>query len=276
MHNAYPRRERRVIGSRHAWLLVVGAVIAFGPVGCAGSPGADELAERVGRALSIDVWWTKAAIEADITIELGGATMLDGRMLFELHGQGRSRIELTDGTLMVFDGREAWVSPAASEVPMARFHLLTWSYFLAAPMKLRDPGTHLESLGRMELQGRSYETVKLTFDTGVGDAPDDWYICYVDPATDRLRAMAYIVTYGKPRAEAEKEPHIITYHGERVIDGEVLPLRWHFWHWNAEQGAHGKMIGRALLRNAQFVDPLPDAFTKPENARNDPLPGAAE
>ena len=30
-----------------------------------------------------------------------------------------------------------------------------------------------------------------------GDAPRDWYILYRDPQSDRLRAMAYIVTYGK-------------------------------------------------------------------------------
>ena len=52
----------------------------------------------------------------------------------------------------------------------------------------------------------------MTFDRGIGDAPDDWYVVYKDNNSDLLAALVYIVTGGGTSVEvAEEDPHTITY-----------------------------------------------------------------
>lgn len=210
------------------------------------------------------------AIAADLPVEFGGQRMIDGSIIFTTDG-GRSRLKLKDGTIAIFDGRHAWVSPASSTFTSARFHLLTWPYFALAPFKLGDPGTRLELAGEQTLHDKPHATAKLTFAPGTGDAPDDWYLLYVDPQTARLAAMAYVVTYGK-KPGAPEEPHAIVYEDFQTIDGATISTTWKFYNWSPEKGPHGDMIGQATLRNVRFMTPDPGAFDKPPDAREDALP----
>ncbi len=228
-------------------------------------------AARIARAHGKKTWDEKQAVKADILLEFGGNEMLNGTLIYDMH-TSCARIELEDGTTLVFDGERAWVSPAEAQVPMARFHLLTWSYFLGAPFKLSDPGSHLESSGTFPLEDKLVTTRKLTFDEGVGDASDDWYIIYPDLATNRLAPMAYIVSYGKSVEAAEEEPHAIVYHDYETIDGVTLSTRWMFHHWSAEEGPHGQPIGEVHVSNVTFVDVDERTFAKPADAREDKLP----
>ncbi len=228
-------------------------------------------AARIARAHGKKTWDQKKAVQADIVLEFGGNEMLNGTLIYDMH-TSCARIELKDGTTLVFDGEKAWVSPAEAQVPMARFHLLTWSYFLAAPFKLSDPGSHLEASGTLPLEDKLVTTRKLTFDEGVGDASDDWYIIYPDLATNRLAAMAYIVSYGKSVEAAEEEPHAIVYHDYETIDGVTLSMRWTMHHWSAEKGPFGDPMGVVHVSNVTFIDVDETTFAKPDDAREDKLP----
>jgi len=226
------------------------------------------------------VWVTKPAFEADVRLEFGGGAVFEGSMLYEIGG-GRVRFEITgaggEDLVLVFDGEKAWVSPASSEFPRARFHLLTWPYFLAVPFKLDDPGARFESIGAVEMNDRDYRAGKLTFEAGTGDAPDDWYILYSDPYSNRLQVLAYIVTYGATDEQAvekaRSEPHAITYEDHQRIDGVLIPTRWQFWNWSESRGVHGDRLGQFTLEDARFVEPAATAFDRPADAREDVLPG---
>jgi hypothetical protein len=212
------------------------------------------------------------AVQADLDVSFGGASVLSGSMLYDPR-TNRVRIDVADTALLFYDGERAWISPASVTVPRARFHLQTWPYFLAAPFKLQDPGTHLEPTGRHPLDGTPCETARLTFDPGVGDSPDDWYFVYEDPETGRLAAMGYIVTYGGVTVEeAEAEPHAIVYHDYVTIDGVTLSRRWLFHHWSEALGPYGDPIGEATLRNIRFVEPDERAFAVPAGVKEDRLP----
>ena len=253
----------------------LGAVALLWPAlaGCEETPrpATAKLAQRIAEAHGMKAWQAKRAVAAEITAYFGGQEMISGSMVYD-HHQGRVRMETGAGAVLVFDGATAWVSPASATVPMARFQLLTWPYFLAAPFKLQDPGSHLAETEPLALDGRTHETARLTFDPGVGESPDDWYILYADPDTHRLAAMAYIVTYGATLEKAEEEPHSIVYHDFVVVDGVTLPARWTFHHWSAEQGPHGDPIGRVELANLRFVEPDDAAFARPAGAKEEPLP----
>jgi hypothetical protein len=73
-------------------------------------------ARRVEAVLGVRAWRKHEALSCDITITFGGRTMLQGRLLMETGG-ARTRLDLADGSTIVFDGAEAWVSPAEAEVP---------------------------------------------------------------------------------------------------------------------------------------------------------------
>lgn len=230
-------------------------------------------AAAIEAAHGLAAWRSRAAVQLDIVIRYGGQIALDGRLTFPTD-LSRSRLRLADGTIAVFDGERAWVSSASSKFPNARFHLLTWPYFLAAPMKLRDPGARLEPLGERPLRaGESMPAARLTFDPGTGDTPDDWYVLYRDPASDRLAAVAYIATYGTTVEEAEQEPHQLVYGDFVDLDGVPIPTAWLFYQWSEEQGGYGDPIADATLTGVRFVTPAADAFSRPTNAREDPLPG---
>ncbi len=232
----------------------------------------EDFVAPIERAHSLEAWRGQGAFRSGIAVRFGGNTILEGRMLMT-PSMSRTRLDLASGASAIFDGEDVWVSPAGAEFPEARFHALTWPYFLSAPMKLRDPGARLEPLGSKTLRGDSFETAKLTFEPGTGDTPDDWYVLYRSPESDRLAAMAYIVTFGTSREEAEKEPHAVTYDEFTDVSGVPIPTRWTFWMWSEAEGIHGEPIGGVTLENPEFVTPDPKAFLLPENARKEELPG---
>eukprot|EP00903_Cladosiphon_okamuranus_P000645 g643.t1 len=98
-------------------------------------------------------------------------------------------------------------------------------------------GSKLWLIGRLNtLSDKVYLTSKLSFEPGTGDAPDDWYVLYADPDSKLLQVAAYIVTAGKDKAEAEKDPHAIEYLNYQNTGGIPIATEWKFWGWQADQG----------------------------------------
>ncbi len=232
---------------------------------------ANEFSAPIEAAHNATEWRSQTAVAADMTIRFGGNERFKGKILMAPHG-GIVRLDRANGAVVVFDGKDAWVSPADADWPRARFDVLTWAYFWAAPYKLNDAGAKLETTGTRSLRGKDYDTARLTFDAGTGDAPDDWYVVYRNPATGQLTAMAYIVTFGKDRATAEKEPHAIVYEDFQTFAGIPVPTRWTFWNWSEDQGIFGEPIGEVTLANVTFPEPPAGAFTKPDGATAAAMP----
>ena len=69
------------------------------------------------------------------------------------------------------------------------------SYWLLAPLKIRDQGVKVEAGGPKDLNGTSVETINLSFDK-VGLTPTDRYVLYIDPQTKMPKAWDYIPQTG--------------------------------------------------------------------------------
>ncbi len=234
-------------------------------------------ADSIGTAHGIKAYNKQKALQANITVTFGGSTTKTVTT-FDTP-VGKSHIKTDDGIIMVLDGKDAWVAPADGDIPpgRARFMLLTWPYFIAAPFKLADPGTSITDQGKQPLDAhRIYPAGKLTFSESVGDSPDDWYMLYRNPDNDQLAAMAYIVTYGKSSDDAEISPHMVVYETYEKVDGVTLPTRMSFWNWDPAMGKIGEQIGEVTVTDYQFVEPDEDLFTKPEGARIDAMPSEHE
>ncbi|MEM1211143.1 MAG: hypothetical protein AAGI68_02490 [Planctomycetota bacterium] len=222
-----------------------------------------------------------AAVTADFSVTFPGAFEMSGTMTFDTP-VGKARLDLADGSTVVFDGSTAWGKTAdgSAPSPMLRFHVLTWPYFLAAPFKMSDPGVNLlpddTAPGGSAPAGPPAEFIipdaKITFDAGTGDAPDDWYYLFTSDK-GLLEALSYIVTYAKPAEEAEKQPSIIVYGGNQVVDGVTFSTLWTFHFWDKGRGVKpGSEKGTATISNIRFVSPEPGTFAAPEGSTEIKLP----
>lgn len=225
----------------------------------------------IEKAHGRETWRSKPALAADITVELGGRVANQGRLVFKTD-LSASRIELADGTVLVFDGQDAWVSPSVSDFQRARWHLRAWPYLMALPAKLRDHGTRLEPMGQRDLRGKTYDVARLTFEPGTGDTPDDWYLIHRDPENDRLAAAAFISTYGASVLEAEQAPQAVVYEEFTEVEGVPLPTRLTLWGWNRESGLQGEQpTVEVTFSNPAFITPEPDTFTRPADSVPQPI-----
>lgn len=223
-------------------------------------------ASQIQEAHGGEAWRSKDVIIADVQLTKEGNIRLDGTFTFETTG-GQVRLDPKAGGRVVFDGENAWISPPDLSMAKPRFQILTWPYFIAAPFKLTDPGTHMTNNQEKMLMGAPYPSAKLTFGEGVGDSPDDWYVIYREPESQRLKSMAYIVTYGKDIETAESAPHAIVYDDFKTIEGVTLATKWSLYDWNEEQGPYGDPLTEGTLTNIRFADAAPDTFKVPAGAK---------
>lgn len=227
-----------------------------------------DVAARVEAAHGLAAWWRTEVLRADVLIEFGGRTVVDGRMTFETNGP-RARLDVRDGGSVVYDGATCWATPDGP--PNARFHVLTWSWFLAAPLKIRGHGSLLAPFETMTWEGTTHHVARQTFQADTGDTPEDWYDLVVDPDTHRLTDMGYVVTFGKTLEEANEEPHAIRYDGFTTVEGVTLSMDWTFTMYTRETG-FGEPIGKGRIRNPTFIAAADADFAKPDGAVEVSLP----
>ncbi|MEM8738603.1 MAG: hypothetical protein AAGG38_09020 [Planctomycetota bacterium] len=214
------------------------------------------------------------AIQARYDIEFG-PMQIQGEMFFT-PSMSKVRLGIDGHAVLTYDSDDAWMAPAEAQVPgpPPRFHVLTWPYFVAVPYKLNDPGTILSDAGDLPVRpGQTLRGTKVTFESGVGDTPDDWYIAFTDPSSGLLTALAYIVTYGVDPEQAQKRRSIVFYDDYIDVDGVPIATRWTFHRWNPKKGGVvGDPKGQATLSDLHLLKEVAaTTFEKPEGAaRIDP------
>ncbi len=219
-------------------------------------------------------WWSVKALEANVTIKnkKGVLSPDSGYFYFEAHGP---RVLYKEkGKTLVFDGKTAWGWPKELVTPKDRFHLLTWTWFIMQPFKMQGEGSRLSDYKSLSINSFTYNTALQSFDTGVGDTPDDWYRLLIDPQTNLLSGVGYIVTYFKAKSEAEKSPSILFYKDYQSFKGIKLSTRYELWHWdgkNALKGDKPKAEGKVEILNVfDSIDSL--KFSIPKEAVEIHLP----
>jgi hypothetical protein len=70
------------------------------------------------------------------------------------------------------------------------------SYWLLAPLKLKDHGVNVTDEGKKEMDGAEREVLKLSFGQ-VGLTPNDQYRLYIDPKTKLISSWDYMPEPGK-------------------------------------------------------------------------------
>ena len=208
-------------------------------------------------------FWNKSAIQFDLKLIFGGREAFNGNMMLWTDSS-RGIVTKKEGQQVYFIKDQVYHAPDYPNPQGARSVAYTFSYFFMLPYKLSDAGTVWTDMGTKYSEGRSYETQRLSFETGTGDAPDDWYLIY--PEVDGLITLAaYIVTGGNTtKEEAEKNPHAIKYEDYQTVDGIPIARTWGFWNWNEKDGIT-EQIGAAELTNVRFLSEKESKVEIPED-----------
>lgn len=173
-----------------------------------------------------------------------------------------------------YDGKDVWVQPNAKAIAAPpRFYFWTPFYFFGVPFVFNDSGVQFEELGLKPFEGKEYRAVKVTFASGIGDAPEDYYIHYADLETGLTKLVVYIVTYPAMRKGKETEPpqeSVLIYDEWQTMDGLVVPKTGRFAYWK-EDGRTIEQKGSLEFSEVRFSKTSPDAtaFARPANAEVD-------
>lgn len=193
-------------------------------------------------------------IRFDIEKSFGGRPATVSTVTASTDG-GRIKLEHQGGHTVVWNRGEFKTTGDSTTVARDRFDIFTWQYFFMLPYKLSDKGVNVLDKGVVVMDDISYPTAWLTFDSGTGDAPDDWYKLHLDPASNRLRHVGYIVTAGgKSADEAADNAHSITYSNYQDKAGIPIASRWTFSNYDATGQQVQDSIGYALIRHVEFPE----------------------
>lgn len=168
-----------------------------------------------------------------------------------------------------WDGQQAWIKPAGADIDLnARFWALTPYYFVGVPFVLADPGVNLEIESQIEFEGTVYNQVRATFGDGVGDAPDDYYIVLINPMTQRVGGVRYIVTYpGFFPDGGHSEEKLMAYDGVKEVDGLRFMDSMRSFKMNKD-GSVGEQVTKSTFSDVKFLPNIPSAhFDTPAGAQ---------
>ncbi|WP_034044117.1 DUF6503 family protein [Wocania ichthyoenteri] len=169
----------------------------------------------------IDLWNTMESLVFEIEHPEGNeetTTALKSR---------KSLIE-TDKFKIGFDGEKVWLKQdTLAYKGNAKFYYNLMFYFYAMPFVLADDGIVYEDVEPLIFEDKTYPGIKISYNAGVGESPEDEYVLYYDFETNKMVWLGYTVTFFSK--EKSKEFHFIKYSNWQTVEGVLLPetLTWY-------------------------------------------------
>lgn len=181
------------------FLAVVISLLAIAPaMRAAEDSGGQEppLATELWKASGGENWAKVKEIHFTFAVEQGGKTLFSAQHAWNV-AAGTDTVKWKDKQGQDHDVTVNLAAPPQEgEGKDAYARWVNDSYWLLAPLKIRDPGVKVEATGPKDLNGTSLETLQLSFDS-VGLTPSDRYVFYIDPQTKLPRAWDYIPQTGE-------------------------------------------------------------------------------
>ena len=227
--------------------------------GCKSPQTEESFVQKAEIAHQKEAFKNLEAVQFDFKLLFGGKERMDAKMTL-LTNSSKGLIEFKNGSKIIYDKDKVFYSSDVPSEKSVRFDAYTWSYFFMFPYKMSDGGTIWTPYENNATNKEQFEIQKLSFKSGTGDAPDDWYVVYSNKETHLVEQLAYIVTAKAKKEEAEKEPHGIQFKNFQTVNGIPIATKWQFCSWN-EKDEFGETIGSASLSNIKFITVEPDTFT---------------
>ncbi len=210
------------------WILVAALAVATVGQGPVRAGEADKIVDRMVAAHGgMEAWAGSPSVSfTDAWTFPGSENPAVSNVIVET-GPRRAHLEIpATGARVGWDGEKCWSLNWKSPMPPRFIATLTY-YFVNLPWLVKDPGVVLHEPGRMKLTGdeTSYITIRVTYEPGVGDTPDDYYVLFIDPENYRLHGCAYVVTYTAllPEGVETSPEHVLLFESFETVDGLSVP-----------------------------------------------------
>ncbi|TLP75467.1 hypothetical protein [Maribacter sp. ACAM166] len=194
---------------------------------------------------------------------LNGKTARDSYQTLDTWSNKAVHSSIADSTAQFgWTGEKAWVKVKDSTAfgYDTKFWALTPFYFLGQPFVLNGEGVNLEMLPEVTYKEQKQDVVKVTFEAGTGDAPDDYYVLYFGKESHKLGAIRYIVSYPEYFKDGGHAPEkFMEVLGENNVEGILFPTNYKT-HWLTKDEKPGEYITKIQVSNVAFEDDLPKYF----------------
>ena len=216
-------------------------------------------------------WFSNGALSFRFNYQpLDGSTQRDSYQTIDTYSNRARHTSASDSTSHFgWDGKTAWMQAkdSTSFAYDTKFWALTPIYFLGQPFILDGQGVNLELLPQQVYKEKNNDVVKVTFDAGTGDAPDDYYIFYFEEKTHQLSVIRYIVSYPKYFKDGGHSPEKFMDLSEyKTVEGITFPTLYKT-HWLVENEQPGEYITKIAVSDISFEKDLSQDFFKvPEGA----------
>ncbi len=220
----------------------------------------------------LDTWYNNGALAFRFNYQpLDGSTQRDSYQTVDTWSNRAKHTSTSDSTAHFgWNGKTSWVQAKDSTAFAydTKFWALTPIYFLGQPFILDGQGVNLELLPQKVYKEKNNDVVKVTFDSGTGDAPDDYYILYFNADSHQLSVIRYIVSYPGYFKKGEHLPEKFMDVDEfKTVDGIIFPTLFKT-HWLIENDMPGEYITKIEVGDIGFVQNLDSNFFEaPEGAK---------
>ena len=217
-------------------------------------------------------WFTNGALSFRFNYKpLDGSTQRDSYQTIDTWRNRAKHTSVIDSEAHFgWNGKTAWVKAKDSTafVYDTKFWALTPIYFLGQPFILDGEGVNLELLTQKLYKEKNNDVVKVTFDSGTGDAPDDYYVLYFDADSHQLSVIRYIVSYPAYFKDGGHLPEkFMDLSDYKTVGGITFPTLYKT-HWLAENEQPGEYITKIEVSDIEFVKNIKeDFFEVPEGAK---------
>lgn len=230
-----------------------------------------ELPELLTKALEahggLDNWNKFSTLEYRLSSTLGGE-----KIETQLVNLKNRKVRITgDGYTVGMDGEHVWASPskeAFGQMSPRFYHNLIF-YFYAIPFVLADDGINYEDLGTVSVMNSEYRALKVSYNEGVGDADDDFYIAHFNPETFQLELLLYTVTYYS--GEKHENYNALKYTKWQDVNGTIVPAT--FEGYKYANGVIGDLRYKTDFDQVMLKETAPEEslFAMPTEAEIDSL-----
>lgn len=180
--------------------------------------------------------------------------------------KNRSSLIETPNHMIGFNGEDVWLKnkDTIQYKGNPRFYYNLMFYFYAMPFILADDGIIYEDVEPLVFEEKSYPGIKISYESGVGESPEDEYILYYNSETFQMEWLGYTVTYFSK--EKSKEFHFIKYSNWQMVKGLALPetLTWYRYENNLPTTKRNDLQFSDIILSME--KPTKDIFEVPENA----------
>jgi hypothetical protein len=171
--------------------LIMMTLLAAGAFCRAADSTAEAIADAVIKASGGDNWPKVKKIHFTFNVEQDGKQLMSATHEWDL-AKGTDTVTWAGKTATV----KLNETPSDENAKAAFQRWTNDSYWLLAPLKLRDPGTSVTALTPLPPGAEDMDVIQLKFGA-VGLTPDDVYNLYIDRATHLVRRWDYMPAPGK-------------------------------------------------------------------------------